>query len=255
MSDYEALMMAIASDNALDPDGYDASLAAIAGLPEAPTSFLEVGPGSGGFSRLLAARYPSSRVLGIDGSDFSLQVARAAGAMPPNLRFEHRAAAELSEPPKSFDVVTTTFVNHEIFPDADFVEFLRSVRLVGRKAFVFNDFVRSFGCIASLTNLRRFSSLGRLLHSAQVLPVSLQGKADVFLSPPPNVSDFILDAGLQSVKRAFTIQEYRVLFREAGYPEGSLRCSRDAGVPWQDALFNTCRITCVADLALTSIDA
>merc|ERR1719277_1990056 len=92
MSDYEAIMMAIANDNALDPLGYDASLAAISALPEAPTSFLEVGPGS--------------------------------GAMPPNLRFEHRAAAELSEPPKSFDVVTTTFVNHEIFPDADFVEFL-----------------------------------------------------------------------------------------------------------------------------------
>merc|ERR1712107_331519 len=198
-SDYEALMRVIAEDNAVDPAGYPATLKAFEALPDVPGSILEVGPGSGDFSRLLAARYPNSSVLGIDASDFSIRVAQASGAKVPNLRFELRSSAELSEPPKSFDVITTTFVNHEIFPDAEFVDFLRRVRVVGRKAFIFNDFVRSFGCLTSMSLLRSFAEYGRLLPGVEAwLPGDLKVKAGAFLSQPPSVLEFILDAGLQS---------------------------------------------------------
>lgn len=249
-SDYEALMHTIARDNAVDPGGYPATLRAFDALPDAPDSILEVGPGSGDFSRLLAARYPNSSVLGIDASDFSIRVARASGDGLPNLRFEVRSSAELSEPPKSFDVLTTTFVNHEIFPDADFVEFLRRVRVVGRKAFIFNDFVRSFGCLTSMSLLRSLAEYGRMLPGVEAwLPGDLSVKAAVFLSQPPPVLEFILDAGFQSMKRSFTVEEYHSLFGEAGYPKGSLTCSRGEGFYWQDFFGASCRLTCTADLA------
>merc|ERR1712107_330729 len=180
--------------------GYAATLAAFDSFLDAPPqAVLEVGPGSGDFSRLLAARYPNSTVLGIDASEFSIKVARSSGATLPNLNFEHRSSAELAEPAKSFDVVTTTFVNHEIFPDTEFVDFLRRVRVVGRRAFIFNDFVRSFGCLTSMSLLRSFAEYGRLLPGVEAwLPGDLKVKAGAFLSQPPSVLEFILDAGLQS---------------------------------------------------------
>merc|ERR1712061_808062 len=122
---------------------------------ETPASILEVGPGSGAFARLLASKFPNASVLGIDASKFSIDVAKHSAEMPANLRFELRSSAELVEPPKSVDIVTTNFVNHEIFPDASFVEFLRRVSLVGRSAFIFNDYVRSPGCILGTSLLRR----------------------------------------------------------------------------------------------------
>jgi hypothetical protein len=37
-------------------------------------------------------------------------------------------------------------VNHHIFPDEAFVDFLRRLRVVGRRAFIFNDLERSGLC-------------------------------------------------------------------------------------------------------------
>jgi len=210
---------------------------------------LEVGPGSGDFARLLAARFPNASVLGIDASEFSIGVASSAGETPPNLRFELRSSAELAEPPKSVDVVTTTFVNHEIFPDASFVDFLRRVSLVGRQAFVFNDYVRSPACLVGMALLRHAAGYAHLWPGVEAwLPGALGARAAVFLSQPSAVQQLALDGGLQSMRRSFTLREYTDLFRQAGYPEGALRCSNSEGLSLHDVLGARCRIACRADL-------
>jgi hypothetical protein len=250
MEEYRGLMRVLAEDNTVDPRGFSATLRAFDALPSPPSSILEVGPGSGAFSRLLAVQYPNSSVLGIDASAFSIGVAKSFGEPLPNLRFEKRSSVELSEPAKSVDVITTTYVNHEIFPDADFVDFLRRVRTVGRRAFIFNDFVRSFGCLASMSLMRGAASYGQMLPGVEAfLPGDLKLKAGIFLSQTPSVLDFVLDGGLQSMRRAFTMAEYREFFREAGYPKESLHCDREDGFYWRDFLGLTCRVICTVDLA------
>jgi len=166
------------------------------------------------------------------------------------VRFEMRSSAELAEPPASVDIITTTFVNHEIFPDASFVEFLRRVRVVGRQAFIFNDYVRSPGCLAGMSLLRRVAVYAHLVPNVEAwLPHDLGSRAALLLSQPPSVRQLALDSGLQSMRRSFTMGEYRDLFRQAGYPEGSLRCSHRERVSVQDLLGTRCRITCRVDLS------
>jgi len=219
----------------------------------APASILEVGPGSGAFARLLASKFPNASVLGIDASAFSIDVAKNSAEMPTNLRFELRSSAELVEPPKSVDIVTTNFVNHEIFPDSSFVEFLRRVSLVGRNAFIFNDYVRSPGCLLGTSLLRSVAGYGQALPGVEAwLPGDLKARASVLLSQAPSVQQLLLDGALQSMRRSFTMDEYQALFKEAGYPEGALRCSFGAGSSWQDFLGTRCRIACRADLTFSS---
>merc|ERR1711933_499823 len=218
-----------------------------------PASILEVGPGSGAFARLLASKFPNASVLGIDASPFSIDVAKNSAEMPSNLRFELRSSAELVEPPKSVDIVTTNFVNHEIFPDTSFVEFLRRVRLVGRSAFIFNDYVRSPGCILGNVALGRAARYGQSLPGVEAwLPGDLQARAAILLSKAPRVQQLMLDGALQSMRRSFTLSEYEALFKEAGYPEGALKCSSGVGSSWQDMLGTRCRIACRADLTFSS---
>merc|ERR1712039_67132 len=265
LPDYRAFMLAIAKDSAADPLGNKATLEVfddepmsqqVAGtvLGASPTSILEVGPGSGAFARLLASKFPNASVLGIDASEFSIDVAKHSAEMPSNLRFEHRSSAELVEPPKSVDIVTTNFVNHEIFPDANFVEFLRRVRLVGRSAFIFNDYVRSPGCILGTSLLRRIAPHGQAVPGVEAwLPgEDLQARAAVLLSQEPPVQQLLLDGALQSMRRSFTMAEYEAMFKEAGYPEGALRCSSGVGSSWQDFLGTRCRIACRADLTFSN---
>merc|ERR1712060_108124 len=256
--------LAIAKDSAADPLGNQATLEAFdddSMLPDvnskapntAPASILEVGPGSGAFARLLASKFPNASVLGIDASPFSIDVARHSAEMPANLRFEHRSSAELVEPPKSVDIVTTNFVNHEIFPDASFVEFLRRVSFVGRSAFIFNDYVRSPGCILGTSLMRRIAGYGQAVPGVEAwLPGDLQARAAVLLSQEPPVQQLLLDGALQSMRRSFTMVEYEALFKEAGYPEGSLKCSSGVGSSWQDFLGTRCRIACRADLTFSN---
>merc|ERR1712060_334827 len=256
--------LAIAKDSAADPLGNQATLEAFdddSMLPDvnskapntAPASILEVGPGSGAFARLLASKFPNASVLGIDASPFSIDVARNSAEMPANLRFEHRSSAELVEPPKSVDIVTTNFVNHEIFPDASFVEFLRRVSLVGRSAFIFNDYVRSPGCILGTSLLRTVAGYGNDVPGVEAwLPGDLQARAAVLLSQAPPVQQLLLDGALQSMRRSFTMAEYEALFKEAGYPDGSLKCSSSVGSSWEDFLGTRCRIACRADLTFSN---
>jgi len=260
LPEYRAFMLAIARDSAADPLGNEATLGVFDAVSDGPsgggetrgaalTSILEVGPGSGAFARLLAARFPNASVLGIDASDFSIGVATTSAEMPSNLRFELRSSAELIEPPNSVDIITTNFVNHEIFPDANFVEFLRRVSLVGRKAFIFNDYVRSPGCLVGTSLLRSVARYGQALPGVEAwLPGALQARAAVLLSQAPSVQQLLLDGALQSMRRSFTIDEYDALFTQAGYPAGALKCSSSEGSSWQDFLGTRCRIACRADL-------
>jgi len=263
LPEYRAFMLAIARDNAADPLGYRATLGAFdddaaarasaggAARGAAPASILEVGPGSGDFARMLAAKYPNATVLGVDASEFSIEVARSSGEVPPNLRFELRSSAELDEPPQSVDVVTTTFVNHEIFPDANFVDFLRRVRHVGRKAFIFNDYVRSPGCLVGVATMS--SVAGYLREAPGVaawLPGALQARAADFLAQTPSVQRLLLDGAFQSMRRSFTMGEYEALFRQAGYPEGALRCGHRGRWSLQDLLGGGCRVACRVDLSM-----
>merc|ERR1719167_1659534 len=84
------------------------------------------------------------------------------------------------------------------------------------------------------------------------LPSELRARATILLSQSPPVQELLLDGGLQSMKRSFTMGEYRDLFRQAGYPEGSLKCSHSEQWSLQDVLGTRCRIACRADLTAGS---
>ena len=115
--EFNDLMAILAEVNSETVDGFNATLALFDHLPRLPSSVLEVGFGRGDFAILVANKFPAAQVLGIDAHPQSVRTANAHLSQlehpPSNLRFEIRRAAELNEPAKSYDVMTTTFVNRK----------------------------------------------------------------------------------------------------------------------------------------------
>lgn len=130
--------------------GDRAGLTAFAQLPSEPESILDVGCGNGAFTLQLALRYPAARVIG---SDISVDAIEAANACKKlyenkhaitvsNLEFQHRTSPELTEPAKSFDVVTATLVCHHL-TDNQLVSFFQSAKKIASRAIIINDLQRS----------------------------------------------------------------------------------------------------------------
>ena len=65
---------------------------------------------------------------------------------------------------------------------------------------------------------------------------------------PKESLDLLFDGGMLSMRRSFSLKEYKELFKAAGYPEGSLKC-QSLFRP-TDPISYTCRVVCVADLTL-----
>ena len=253
---YMELMHMLAETNMADPNGHNATLAAFARLTRSPESIMEIGFGLGHFSILLANKFPHSSVVGIDAHQLSVDSAntylQSLPNPPTNFRFEGRRESELNEPPKSVDVITTTLVNHHIFPDEAFVEFLKRVAVVGRQAFIFNDMHRSLKC--KLSNdasllLMKHVGMSRLRSLLPYLPTYLTQAAARYahvFTRPQEVIDLFTEGGMLSLRRSFSLSEYETMFARAGYPPGALQCQRLD--KWHETLDATCRVVCVADL-------
>lgn len=253
---YADLMNALSELNIADPNGNAATLAAFNQLKEEPKDILEIGFGLGQFSILLSEKFPNANVVGIDAHQFSVDSANenlASKKNPPkNVRFEKRNQSELNEPANSFDVITTTLVNHHIFPDSAFIEFLKKVATVGRKAFIFNDYHRNLKCIASndiLFLALQYIGYNNLLKIHSFLPESLSRPIARYqhIFEKERISlQLIIDGGMLSMRRSFSIDEYHDLFRLAGYPKEALQCQQLD--PWYFDPVTTCRVVCSADL-------
>ena len=175
--------------------------------------------------------------------------AAAHGTALPNLHFEHREVEDMVQEEDAFDVVTTTFVNHHIFPDEEFVSFLRYVRRVGRVAFIFNDLDRSPQCfVKTLVGLNIIRYVG-----AKFLKPIVEGL--LYIYPTGKELDFtnrflgvlydrpglelIVESGILSVARSFSRAELDSVFAQAGFPAGALQCENYK---------ESCRYVCYADL-------
>jgi 2-polyprenyl-3-methyl-5-hydroxy-6-metoxy-1,4-benzoquinol methylase len=255
-AEYMELMHILAESNLADPNGHNATLRSFDKLSRSPESILEIGFGLGHFSVMLANAYPNAKVVGIDAHQLSVdsanQYLNSLSVRPQNVRFEGRRESQLNEEPKSVDVITTTLVNHHIFPDEQFVDFLKRVAVIGRQAFIFNDFHRSVKCIVSndiTFLLLKHVGMENLLKIAAYLPASIADTMtryrDIFYKDRPAV-ELVADGGMLSMRRSFSLSEYKTLFAQAGYPEGALQCVRlDA---WYETMTSTCRVVCTADL-------
>jgi SAM-dependent methyltransferase len=82
--------------------------AALAAIPTAPRSVLDVGTGTGTAARAIAARWPDAEVVGVDVADGMISEARRLlpAELEGRVRFEHADAAALPFPDASFDLVT-----------------------------------------------------------------------------------------------------------------------------------------------------
>lgn len=284
LDEFQDLMLMLVEINRADwVGGYSATVAQFeklardAGRRENIDSILEIGVGRGDFSILLAQMFPRANILGIDAHELSVRtanehLANLGASAPQNVLFEWRSAVELDEPPNSFDVITTTLVNHHIFPDSAFVDFLRRVRVVGTRAFVFNDLIRSGPCYtksvmhvtairtvgarpslwvmeAAVAVVQRVATLHPLLEATLTFPLAQLSTSvrflRIFAADRPAI-ELTLESGLASVERAFTHEELRSLVAEAGYDESALQCS-NSGEAWFN-LVDTCRMACILDL-------
>jgi 2-polyprenyl-3-methyl-5-hydroxy-6-metoxy-1,4-benzoquinol methylase len=255
--EYEDMMTYLASLNSLHDSGYNATLRGFSQLSESPSKILEIGFGRGDFSILLAKTYPKAQILGVDAHQFSVDVANKnlrlyneRNSQLLNVRFEHVPVENMTQTDDSFDVITTTFVNHHIFPDEEFVNFLKYVRRVGRTAFIFNDLYRSPICYAETVIFneiirRTDASLPiqvlQLLNSFSPL-AALQSIISILEAHIPRRSgyDLFLDGGVLSVARSFTLEELKSHFAAAGYPSTALSNCEVFTTP--------CRVVCFVDL-------
>ena len=178
MKEYKSMVEMLAHMNTADPFGYNLTLSKFDLLKPPPNSILEVGFGRGDFSILLAQRYPDASVVGIDAHQLSVTSAQEhydnlpTDQKPLNVRFDYKSAAALEVDENSVDVITTTLVNHHIFPDDEFDEFLRRVKINARRAFIFNDVYRSFFCYSKaymMAEAVRFAGRHQAIGDAHVV--------------------------------------------------------------------------------------
>jgi 2-polyprenyl-3-methyl-5-hydroxy-6-metoxy-1,4-benzoquinol methylase len=253
---YMELMQMLSEANIADPHGHRATLVQFERLRRIPDSIMEIGFGLGQFSLMLAARYPNATVLGIDAHQLSVDSANlllsTMSNPPQNVRFESRRESQLNEPPKSVDVITTTLVNHHIFPDEQFIDFLKRVAVVGKQAFIFNDMHRSLKCmITNDINMLAVKYLGMdtILQIAEYLPPSLArtvGRYRYIFTRSKEATDLFTEGGMLSMRRSFSMREYQKMFARAGYPPEALQCKQLD--QWYHVLDATCRVVCTADL-------
>lgn len=256
--EYVDMMHILTEINLADPNGHNATLVAFDELKSPPKSILEVGFGLGHFSIMLARKYPSSVVTGIDAHQLSVDAAneylQSLENPPANVHFEGRRESQLNEAPKSVDIITSTLANHHIFPDEQFVDFIKRVAVIGRQAFIFSDSHRDFKCY--VTNELLFNSMIHLgydtmlwIAKLNLMPASHAAafrRYQGILSTNRVGMSLALDGGLLSMRRSFSIPEYYRLFAEAGYPAGALKCTRLD--KWYETVEANCRVVCVADL-------
>lgn len=257
--EYMEMMHILAESNIADPNGRNATLTAFDALTHTPESILEIGSGLGHFAVMLAKRFPNATVTGIDAHHLSVDSANhflnslTEEDRPVNVRFESRRESQLSENRKSVDIITTTLVNHHIFPDDQFVDFLKHVAVIGKQAFIFNDFHRSAKCvigndIAFMASLR-YIGMEWLSSHSKYLPASVRDTMLRYqhIFPKDRLGvDLVADGGMLSMRRSFTLSEYDKLFAQADYPKDALRCTRLD--KWYELVENTCRVVCTVDL-------
>jgi hypothetical protein len=276
-AEFVDMMHILAESNVADPHGFNATLDIFKKYYPSKSgdidSIVEIGFGLGHFAVMLANEYENATIVGIDAHQFSVDSANEylsqlahTSSRPPNVRFELRPESKLAEMRKSFDIVTTTMVNHHIFPDEVFVEFLKQIAVVGKKAFIFNDFHRTTGCI--LMNDLQFLIIRHIgldtvagFVDTVVVPIvanipilrrplsgiidSATRYKDIMSNSRPGI-DLVVDGGMLSMRRAFSLAEYKKVFAQAGYSAQALNCHR------MDEMWfvpgDTCRVICVADL-------
>ena len=250
------MMEILGESNVADPCGFNSTLRAFRELNNI-RSILEIGYGAGANVIQLARNFPNATIVGIDTHKLSLLAAEnhiANVTNPPkNVKFELRSHPQLNEPPDSYDIITSTFVNHHIFPDEDFVNFLRRVAIVGKRAFIFSDFHRTGPCFASVWvsfTAIRYIGIDRIAAVANLIPSNLLSATagnyvNILRADRPGMS-LMIDGGILSMKRSFSLPEYGRMFQEAGYPPQALSCRRMD--KWYDFLEPTCRVVCTADL-------
>jgi 2-polyprenyl-3-methyl-5-hydroxy-6-metoxy-1,4-benzoquinol methylase len=258
LEEFVGTMETLADINTVDKAGYNATLKVFDRLKDKPRKIIEIGFGRGDFSILLAERYPQADVVGVDAHNLSVYFANLNydnyiahnDKQFPNLHFEHREVEDMVQQEDSFDVVTTTLVNHHIFPDESFIEFLKYVRRVGKVAFIFNDLNRSPQCyIQTFIGLNIIRYIGSKIFLPVVNILSVMCPAIEFfdftrrylsvLYDKPGL-DMIIDSGILSMARAFSRSELDMMFQRAGYPADALHCEEYA---------TSCRYVCYADLS------
>ncbi len=125
--------------------GDRATLRAFKSLPTTPQSILDVGCGGGQLAIRLAERYPQAFIKGIDLSEpaiaFANKTLKKQKSHLQQLEFCVPPSPKLDEPPKSFDVVTTTLVCHHL-SDEEIVDFFKRSIMVAKEAVIINDLHR-----------------------------------------------------------------------------------------------------------------
>lgn len=178
--------------------GDAATFKALANMTPPPASILDVGCGGGAFAIAMAKRYPEAAVVGIEIDPLAIFYAQknlaAAIGSPDNVRFELRNAPELCEPPKSYDVITSTLVCHHLDDDA-LVDFLKRAIIAAKRKVIINDLHRHPAAYGAFRTLCPLAFRNRL----------------------------VLHDGPLSIRRGFQRNEWEKYLQQAGISEKKYR--------------------------------
>jgi len=152
--------------------GNRATLTSFDQLKESPKSILDVGCGGGSFTRLLALKYSTATVTGIDFSKDAICFANNQLAKKPirNLKFEVPSTLELEKPEKSVDVITTTLVCHHM-NDEELIDFLKRAKKIAIKSIIINDLHRHPLAYLSYSIIAPFAFRNRLITNDGLLSI------------------------------------------------------------------------------------
>ncbi len=162
--------------------GNQATLEAIEKACPDPKSIVDVGCGGGALTRIIAAKYPQARVVGIDTSKEAIAYAKERNGNLPNLSFQNTRSLD-----GPYDIVTATLVCHHM-QDHELVGFFQEAQKNALFAVVINDLHRN--------------------------PLAWLGFAAI--SPVLFPNRLIFHDGLLSIRKGFQKQEFISLLAQAG---------------------------------------
>jgi 2-polyprenyl-3-methyl-5-hydroxy-6-metoxy-1,4-benzoquinol methylase len=120
--------------------GNRANLAALNRVAPPPTSILDVGCGGGHFTLLMAQHFPQAKVVGLELNPLANAYAKQLNS-PKNVIFQWRKEPELTDLPRSYDVVIATLVCHHM-NDETLIAFIKKCCTIAKKKVILNDLHR-----------------------------------------------------------------------------------------------------------------
>lgn len=173
---------------------------------------LEVGCGTGEYTKRIAKLFPSAKIVGLDISKNIISVAKRKCNNVNNISFVVESAYATSFPKESFDVVFGYYVLHHLSP-RKLVKEIHRVLKPGGLAFFYEPNILNPAVYLIKSNKYLKQKAGDSPHESAINPLKIKSYFSKFNIINVSTSEFILPLNFLSLKLLVKLDKFTSLFK------------------------------------------